>query len=62
MRLLVIRHAHAAPQTPGGRDADRPLTDDGVRRFRAAARGLVRAGLHAVIVLALGVALLSLLP
>jgi phosphohistidine phosphatase len=42
MRLLVIRHAHAAPQTPQLQDADRPLTAEGERRFRAAARGLAQ--------------------
>jgi phosphohistidine phosphatase len=40
MRVLVIRHAHAAPQSPGMSDADRTLTAEGERRFRAAARGL----------------------
>jgi phosphohistidine phosphatase len=42
MRLLVIRHAHAAPQTAAMTDAERPLTLDGERRFRAAARGLAQ--------------------
>ena len=42
MRLLVIRHAHAALQTPQLQDADRPLTAEGERRFRAAARGLAQ--------------------
>src|SRR5688572_6271616 len=42
MRLLVIRHAHAAPATSQLTDADRPLTAEGERRFRAAARGLAR--------------------
>lgn len=43
MRLLLIRHAIAAPL--GGklvRDADRPLTAQGQRRFRPVAAGLVR--------------------
>lgn len=40
MRVLVIRHAHAAPQGAGVRDAERPLTAEGERRFRTAARGL----------------------
>ena len=41
MRLLIIRHAEAAP--PGTmRDAERPLTANGVRTFTAAARGLAR--------------------
>ena len=42
MRVLVIRHAHAAQQTPGIPDAERPLTAEGERGFRAAARGLAR--------------------
>lgn len=41
MRLLVIRHAIAAPHgTPGVSDDDRPLTERGIQRFRSAARGL----------------------
>ena len=42
MRVLVIRHSHAVPQTGGMRDAERPLTAEGERRFQAAARGLAR--------------------
>jgi phosphohistidine phosphatase len=42
MRLLVIRHAQAAPQTPAITDAERPLTAEGERQFRAAARGLAQ--------------------
>lgn len=43
MRVLVIRHAHAVPQGAGGvTDAQRPLTPEGERRFREAARGLAR--------------------
>jgi phosphohistidine phosphatase len=42
MRVLVIRHAHAAPQGAGVPDAERPLTAEGERRFRAAARGLAQ--------------------
>jgi len=40
MRVLVIRHAHAASQSAAVADAERPLTPEGERRFRAAARGL----------------------
>lgn len=29
MRLYIMRHGHAADSSPSGRDADRPLTDDG---------------------------------
>jgi len=46
MRLLVVRHAVAVSHTEfaaAGEDDDlRPLTRDGARRMRAAARGLVR--------------------
>jgi phosphohistidine phosphatase len=43
MRVLVIRHAQAVPQgTRDLRDADRPLTADGERRFRATALALAR--------------------
>ena len=42
MRVLVIRHAHAAQQSPGMPDAERPLTAEGARGFSAAARGLAR--------------------
>ncbi|HUG54618.1 MAG TPA: histidine phosphatase family protein [Vicinamibacteria bacterium] len=43
MRLLIIRHAIAVPHgTPGVAEDERPLTPRGVRRFRAAARGLAR--------------------
>ncbi len=43
MRLLIIRHAIAVPRgTPGIPDADRPLTPEGERKFRQAARGLAR--------------------
>jgi len=41
MKLLIVRHATAAsaddPETP---DADRPLTREGRKRFKKAARGL----------------------
>jgi phosphohistidine phosphatase len=43
MRLLLVRHAIAAPL--GGqvtRDRERPLTAEGSRRFRKVAAGLVR--------------------
>jgi phosphohistidine phosphatase len=43
MRLVLVRHAVAAEAPPpGGSDDDRALTEKGRRRFRAAARGLVR--------------------
>jgi phosphohistidine phosphatase len=43
MRVLVIRHAIAAPrEAPGVADGDRRLTSRGKKRFRKAARGLAR--------------------
>jgi phosphohistidine phosphatase len=43
MKLLIIRHAIAAPRgTPGIADDDRPLTAAGIRKFRRAAAGLAR--------------------
>ena len=43
MRLLIVRHAEAVPaEAAGVPDRERPLTPDGERRFRAAARGLAR--------------------
>jgi len=41
MRLLILRHAPAAPPaTPDTGDDDRPLTRRGRKRFKKAARGL----------------------
>lgn len=41
MRLLIVRHAIAVPHgTPGIPDEERPLTDDGRRKFRRVARGM----------------------
>ncbi len=43
MRVLIVRHAEAAPASAaGGRDRDRPLTANGRRVFRAAAREIAR--------------------
>ncbi len=43
MHLLIIRHAIAVPRgTPGIPDPDRPLTPEGVKKFRQAALGLAR--------------------
>lgn len=43
MRLLIVRHAVAVPRgTPGIPDDERPLTPQGEKRFRRAARGLAR--------------------
>lgn len=42
MRLLVFRHGIAEDHAADGTDAARALTDQGVQRTRAAARGLAR--------------------
>jgi phosphohistidine phosphatase len=43
MRLLIIRHALAVERgTPDIADDDRPLTPEGERKFKKAARGLAR--------------------
>ncbi len=43
MRLLIIRHATAVPRgTPDLPDDERPLTPEGEKKFRKAARGLAR--------------------
>lgn len=43
MHLLILRHALAVARgTPGIADDDRPLTPDGERKFKKAARGLAR--------------------
>jgi phosphohistidine phosphatase len=51
MELLVIRHAIAVDRSPEMPDAERPLTDDGRRRFRRVARGLRRLDLHVDLIL-----------
>lgn len=39
--MLIIRHAIAVPHgTPGVPDEERPLTEEGVSRFRECARGI----------------------
>ena len=43
MELYILRHAIAVPRgTPGYPDDNRPLTDEGIRKMRKAARGLKR--------------------
>jgi phosphohistidine phosphatase len=42
MRLFIIRHAIAVDRSPDIPDDARPLTDEGRKRFRGAARGLAR--------------------
>jgi phosphohistidine phosphatase len=44
MRLLIVRHAVAVERgTPGIADDDRPLTSEGEKKFKKAARGLACA-------------------
>jgi phosphohistidine phosphatase len=40
MQLFVIRHAIAEEAAPGGDDAARALTDDGVKKMKQIVRGL----------------------
>jgi len=41
MRLYVVRHAIASPAgTPGIKDEDRPLTEEGIEKMRQIAEGL----------------------
>jgi phosphohistidine phosphatase len=43
MRLVIVRHAIAAERgAPGMSDDERPLTPEGKKRFRVAAKGLAR--------------------
>jgi phosphohistidine phosphatase len=43
MKLYIVRHAIALPHgTPGMRDDDRSLTEEGIRKMRQAAAGLRR--------------------
>jgi phosphohistidine phosphatase len=42
--LLLIRHGIAEDPRPGQRDSDRPLTEEGWRKTRAAMKGLVALG------------------
>jgi phosphohistidine phosphatase len=45
MRLYIVRHAIALPQdTPGVRDEDRVLTEEGAKKMRLAAAGLRSLG------------------
>ena len=43
--LYLVRHGIAEDASSTGSDADRCLTDDGVRKMRRAARGLRRLGI-----------------
>lgn len=52
LELYLVRHAVAAPRGPDyPDDAERPLTDDGVDRFRQAVAGLRAAGVQLDLVL-----------
>lgn len=45
MKLYIVRHAIALPRgTPGIRDEDRTLTDEGIQKMRQVAAGLRRLG------------------
>ena len=46
MDLLVIRHAIATERVEGADDHDRPLTGRGIKRMKAAVRGLDNFGIE----------------
>ena len=46
MELFLVRHAIAVPSSEERPDAERPLSDDGRRRFGQVARGLDRMGVR----------------
>jgi phosphohistidine phosphatase len=48
MEIYLIRHAIAAERGEGdwSRDAERPLTEDGIRKMKEIAEGLVAAGIE----------------
>lgn len=48
MEIYLLRHAIAVPRgTPEyeGRDEERPLTDEGIKKMKAAAKGILALGL-----------------
>jgi phosphohistidine phosphatase len=46
MELFLVRHAIAVPSAEALPDAERPLTDEGRKRFEKVARGLDRLGIR----------------
>jgi phosphohistidine phosphatase len=46
VKLYFLRHGIAEDHSPTGRDADRRLTDEGVREMQAAAAGMAALGLR----------------
>ncbi|TWH99756.1 phosphohistidine phosphatase SixA [Luteimonas cucumeris] len=44
-QLILLRHAHAEPATPGQADLDRPLSPEGLAEAEAAGRWLAEQGL-----------------
>src|ERR1043166_2565934 len=53
MELFFLRHAEAVPRGTAGyrRDADRRLTEDGIRTMRRAARGIQRLKVEVDVIL-----------
>jgi len=53
VRLYLLRHAIAAPHDPArwADDRERPLTADGIRRMKRAARGIRRLGIRFELIL-----------
>ncbi len=50
-QLILLRHAKAAPEAPGGTDHERPLTEIGRRAATAMGRAMRKAGLAPDVVL-----------
>lgn len=44
-QLILLRHAHAEPSSPGQADIDRPLSPEGLAEAEAAGRWLAEQGL-----------------
>ena len=51
MRIYVLRHGIAEDAPPGGRDADRALTQEGKRKLRLVLERARRAGVHPDVIL-----------
>lgn len=51
MELYLLRHGIAEDGKPGAKDADRPLTDEGIRRLRATLKRAREADLSPTLIL-----------
>ena len=50
MIVYVVRHAAAAERGAGKPDAERPLTQEGIARMKAVARGLCKVGIAPAVI------------